>query len=111
MSKKKVSRREFVSDSSKVAAAAMFLPGEIPTIVPRHVLGGKGHIAPSDKLNIAIVGVGGMGRGNAGAMLSENLVAFCDVDIAASEKQINQDAQAGRDGRINERNVALLAAF
>src|SRR3954463_7782509 len=107
----KKTRREFVSDSGKVAAAAMFLPGEIPTIVPRHVLGGKGHTAPSDKLNIAICGVGGMGRGNAGALLSENLVAFCDVDIGASEKQINQDAQPGRDGRINERGVALLASF
>src|ERR1043166_2210171 len=93
MSKKKVTRRDFVADSSKVAAAAMFLPHEIPTIVPRHVLGGKGHTAPSDKLNIAICGVGGMGRGNAGAMLSENLVAFCDVDIGASEKQIHDDAK------------------
>ena len=77
---KKVTRRDFVADSSKIAAAAMFLPGEWPTIVPRHVLGGPGYRAPSTKLNIAIVGAGGMGRSNAEALMSENLVANCDVD-------------------------------
>ena len=108
----KKTRREFVSDSGKVAAAAMFLPGEIPTIVPRHVLGGKGHTAPSDKLNIAIAGVGGMGRGNAGALLSENLVAFCDVDIGASEKVIHEDAKRlDRQGNPDQRAIALETAF
>ena len=52
-----VSRREFVSDASKLAIGAM--------IVPRHVLGGVGYQAPSDTLNIAIVGFGGMGSSNA----------------------------------------------
>src|ERR1051325_4175219 len=108
----KKTRREFVSDSGKVAAAAMFLPGEVPTIVPRHVLGGKGHTAPSAKLNIAIAGVGGMGRGNAGALLSENLVAFCDVDIGASEKAIHDDAKRlDRQGNPDQRAIALEAAF
>ncbi len=31
------------------------------TIVPRHVLGGPGHTPPSEKLNIAGVGIGGQG--------------------------------------------------
>jgi len=30
------------------------------TIVPRHVLGGSGHIPPSERLNIAGIGVGGI---------------------------------------------------
>ena len=43
-----VSRRQFIAAASSVAAF---------TIVPRHVLGGAGRKAPSDKLNIAGIGV------------------------------------------------------
>ena len=49
------------------------------TIVPRHVLG-RGFTAPSDRLNIAAVGVGGRGRAVITNMVGENLVAMCDVD-------------------------------
>lgn len=48
-------------------------------IVPRHVLGGAGYTAPSDKLNIATVGLG-MGASNTRACEAENIVALCDVD-------------------------------
>jgi predicted dehydrogenase len=44
------------------------------------VLGGAGNIPPSEKLNIAGVGVGGMGKNNINACKSENIVALCDVD-------------------------------
>ncbi len=53
------------------------------TIVPRHVLGGTGYISPSDKLNIAAIGVGGKGAVNierAYANGTDNIVALCDVD-------------------------------
>lgn len=50
------------------------------SIVPRHVLGGVGYKAPSDTLNIAGVGIGGMGASNLSRMTSENIVALCDVD-------------------------------
>jgi predicted dehydrogenase len=66
-----MSRREFLGSSVAVAAF---------TIVPRHVLGGPGYIAPSDKLNIACVGVGGKGRSDVAAASSENIAALCDVD-------------------------------
>jgi predicted dehydrogenase len=49
-------RREFLKAGA--AAAGVF------TIVPRHVLGGRGFVAPSDKVNIALVGAGGRGREN-----------------------------------------------
>lgn len=74
MSRKKVSRRRFVGD---VAAAGLTF-----TIVPRHVLGGKGYTAPSDTPNVAAIGVGGKGRSDidgirdAGGVIS----AICDVD-------------------------------
>src|SRR6476620_2725410 len=98
MSKKK-SRREFVADSGKLALGAMIANQSFPTIVPAHVLSGRGHRTPSAGLNIAIVGVGGMGRGNSQALLSENLVAFCDVDMVASTKAIVSGSQPNAQGR------------
>ncbi len=65
-------RREFMLGSA--AATAAF------TIVPRRVLGGKGFQAPSDTLNIAGIGIGGMGKNNLKACEEENIVALCDVD-------------------------------
>jgi predicted dehydrogenase len=67
-----VSRRTFVGS---VAAAAGVM------IVPRHVLGGTGYQAPSDTVNIATVGVHGMGTSNTNAAGKvANIVALCDVD-------------------------------
>jgi predicted dehydrogenase len=66
-----MSRRTFVS---KVAVTGAGI-----AIVPRHVLG-RGMTAPSDMLNIAAVGVGGMGRSNLINLASQNIVALCDVD-------------------------------
>ncbi len=68
-----ISRREFLGNTAK--AAAVF------TIVPSSVVSGLGHRAPSDKLNIACVGIGGMGNSNLKAVApTENIVALCDVD-------------------------------
>jgi len=72
MNKHNISRREFIG--SAVATTAAF------TIVPSHVLGGPGKKAPSEKLNIAGIGVGGRGAGDLGSCNSENIVALCDVD-------------------------------
>ena len=67
-----ISRRDFVTQAAATTAAV--------TIVPRHVLG-KGQTAPSDRLNIAGVGVGGMGRTNLLNLGADNnIVALCDVD-------------------------------
>ena len=52
-------------------------------IVPRHVLGGSGYLAPSDRLSIAGIGVGGKGRSdiiNASVQGRERVVALCDID-------------------------------
>jgi len=50
------------------------------TIVPRHVLGGPGKTPPSEKLNIAGIGVGGQGAADLNGVDSQNIVALCDVD-------------------------------
>jgi len=67
----KISRRSFMGSAAAVAAF---------TIVPRHVLGGPGQIPPSDKLNIASVGAGGMAASNINACATENIVALAEVD-------------------------------
>ena len=67
-------RRDFLGGAA-VAAAAV-------SIVPRHVLGGPGNTPPSEKLNIAGVGVGGQGSVNLSGCRAENIVALCDVDSA-----------------------------
>ena len=67
-----VSRRGFIGTAAATAAAF--------TVVPRHVLGGPGYMAPSDKLNIGCVGVGGKGHSDSRDMQSENVIALCDVD-------------------------------
>jgi predicted dehydrogenase len=67
-----ISRRKFIG--SMAATTAAF------TIIPRHVLGGKGYTSPNDKLNIAIIGAGGKGRSDMYSVSSENIVALCDVD-------------------------------
>ena len=66
-----LSRREFLGGA---AAAAAF------TILPRHLLGGPGRTAPSEKLNVACIGNGGMGASDTGQVGTENIVALCDVD-------------------------------
>jgi hypothetical protein len=73
-SKKKsaISRRDFVNKT--LAATAGF------TIVPSFAVSGLGYKAPSDKLNIAAIGIGGMGFSNLKEMETENIVGLCDVD-------------------------------
>ncbi len=68
----RLSRRDFMGTAAAAMAAVTF--------VPRQVLGGPGHTPPSEKLNIAGVGIGGMGQNNIRACESENIVALCDVD-------------------------------
>jgi predicted dehydrogenase len=75
------SRRQFLKSSAIAAAGFM--------IVPRHVLGGKGFIAPSDKLLIAGVGAGGKGESDIANFYKSGKaeIAFlCDVDDRRSAK-------------------------
>lgn len=72
MSKNLTTRRNFIRSSSLGAISL--------TILPSYVISGLGHKAPSDKLNIAGIGVGGKGHANLNGMRTENIVALCDVD-------------------------------
>ncbi|MHC4153914.1 MAG: Gfo/Idh/MocA family protein [Planctomycetota bacterium] len=84
--KKRVNRRDFLLSTASTAAAF--------TIVPRHVLAGSGRTPPSEKLNIAGVGVGGMGKSNLKNLSDENIVAICDVDEKYAGKVFDEYPQA-----------------
>ena len=73
-----LSRREFAPRAAAALTGIMLLP--------RHVLGGSGYTAPSDKLNLAGVGVGGMGADYLKDLESENIAVLCDVDSDKAAK-------------------------
>lgn len=66
------SRRNFIGTTATALAGF--------SIVPSQALAGLGHIPPSDKLNIAGIGIGGKGNVNLRNMPGQNIVALCDVD-------------------------------
>ncbi len=78
-----ISRRSFLKSGS-VAAAAF-------TIAPSTILGkSHGYMAPSDKLNIAGIGVGGRGAGVLNGLKNENIIALCDVDWGYAKKTFDK---------------------
>ena len=85
MSEQRINRRHFLAATATAAAA---------TIVPRHVLGGSQHTPPSEKLNIAGIGVGGMGSSNLRELESENIIALCDVDHVYAAETFKRYPQA-----------------
>ncbi len=89
----RMNRRQFLGGAATVAAF---------TIVPRHVLAGSGQTPPSEKLNIACIGVGGMGASDVKSVGSENIVALCDVDWSehtAGSFEKHPDAKKYKDFR------------
>ena len=109
-----INRRNFLKASGALAALS---------IVPRHVLGGNGNIAPSDQLTKGIIGVGGMGRGHYG-YANTRLVAICDCDkkhlqqgldlakqkAAAGDKKVDANPKAYEDWRelVYDPNVDIV---
>jgi predicted dehydrogenase len=102
-------RRNFLK--STAASMGLF------SIVPSYVLGQNGKTPPSGRLNIAGIGIGGMGKGNLQALCvpkskrdtsfwpnndSQNIVALCDVDWAYAEETFREypDAKRFKDYRV-----------
>jgi predicted dehydrogenase len=75
--KQLISRRSFMVAGAAAAAV---------TLLPSHVVRGAGQNSPNNKLNIAGIGIGGMGSGDIRAVAGENIVALCDVDRRALER-------------------------
>lgn len=88
---KSLSRRKFLSNSALAAFSFH--------VVPSHVFGAT---APSNKLNIAGIGIGGMGGGNLRQCEQENIVALCDVDSRYAAGTFNRypNAKQYKDYRV-----------
>jgi predicted dehydrogenase len=111
-------RRDFLKTGT--AAAAAF------TLLPSGSYGKARRISANDRVNIAVIGCGGMGRANLHALSSQNIVALCDVDwgfvdsrFADIDKQLEtartrlaqakDDAERGRQQTQVDGWVALQA--
>ena len=98
------SRRRFLKGTAVGAGALIF-----PTIVPRSVLGAGRRGAPSNRIVMGAVGLGGMGSGNLGAFLGQNdcqVVAVCDVD-----RNHANNAKNSVDGRYKNQDCKVYTDF
>ncbi|MCC6796556.1 MAG: Gfo/Idh/MocA family oxidoreductase [Candidatus Hydrogenedentes bacterium] len=93
MSHRDLTRRQFIATTTVgvTAAGCATAPERVNTakVVP-------GKISPNEKLNIAGIGIGGMGRANLQNMKSENIVALCDVDSVLAARMFNEFPNAKR---------------
>ena len=78
--KKKINRRLFLKKVTCFATGAV----AFPYIIPSSALGKAGTIAPSNRITLGSIGVGGQGTGNLRGFLEKagaQAIAVCDVDI------------------------------
>lgn len=98
-SRHRISRRRFLGG---IAAGATF------TVVPRIVLGGKGHVPPSEKTTLALIGMGGQGHVNLFNFLhldEVQVVAVCDVNREGGG-YISWNWMQGKDRKLGGREPA-----
>lgn len=102
----KVTRRGFLKSASGAAAGAI----AFPYIIPSSALGADGAVAPSNRVVMAAIGVGGQGTYNMKALMGQpevQMIAVCDVDAghreaakgAVNEQYGNQDCATYNDFR------------
>lgn len=85
--KESMTRRRFLAATSTLAPLL---------ILPRAVLGGPSQVSPSNKLNLAGIGIGGQGAWDLEQVSGENIVALCDVDSKYAAKTFNKYPGARR---------------
>ncbi len=88
MNNLKQTRRNFLKKATAATAGV--------TILPSFVVGGMGYKAPSDKMNIVGIGIGGKGHPNLAAMNTENIIGLCDVDWNYSKRCFDEFPDAKR---------------
>lgn len=76
------SRREFLKKVAATAAATPLAVGSSAALTQIHAHEDEGvsRRSPNEKLNIGVIGVAARGRANLDGVLSQNIVALCDVD-------------------------------
>jgi predicted dehydrogenase len=110
MSKTKdLTRREFVAGAGGATLGAV-MAASAPLILPSRVLG-SGRRAANGRLNVAIVGCGGMGCQNALVLAqTEHIGAVCDVDFSYSERCVANTATDAQ-GRPRPEGLILQEQF
>ena len=96
----KVTRRKFLTTAA--ASAAAF------TIVPRHVLGGPGFVAPSERVNVALIGAGGRAVQNMRELFKEDdcrIVAVADPVEHIDLSGFFYKGEAGRKPVVASRDI------
>ena len=83
------SRRSFIKSSSLASSGLIFIPGFLKN-------------SPNNRLNVAVIGVGGRGKANWSKIPKENIVALCDVDDnrAASGYEMFPKVKKYKDFRV-----------
>ncbi|HPU98476.1 MAG TPA: gfo/Idh/MocA family oxidoreductase, partial [Candidatus Hydrogenedentes bacterium] len=96
----KLTRRAFLASATLAAGAASLKWSWAQTVNTARVVPRK--ISPNEKLNVAGIGVGGMGSGDIQSVGKfkdlVNIVAMCDVDT--SEKQTGEARAAFPDAKF-----------
>ncbi len=112
MRSESLSRRRFLRRAAAASVA--------PLVVPARVLGRGGEVAPSERLGLGCIGVGGQGQGNMRNLMAERevqLVALCDVEQGAGPRGLEAAlatarAHAEKLGRpLGEKDVAVYRDF
>ena len=95
--KRDVNRRQFLKQAAGVGAAV----ATFPWVIPSSALGNAGAVAPSNRIVMGCIGMGGMGTGDMRGFLSKKevqVVAVCDVDKAhrdRAKKTVDEKYQNG----------------
>lgn len=84
MKSMEITRRAFLAATTTTATLAMAGYAADPKPNTARVIPRK--LSPNEKLNVAGIGVGGMGKGDIMNCTSENVVALCDVDDKQAEE-------------------------
>lgn len=104
-----MNRRNFLAQSSKAAAAAVF-----PTIIPSAALGRAGTVAPSNRVALGCIGVGPQGTyvmRNFMGLDEVRVVALCDVksNVLADRRDLVNQHYQNRDCLTFEKFEELVA--
>lgn len=103
--KRQMDRREFLRQSGIFAAGTL----TFPTLVASSVLAENGTMPPSDKITMAVIGVGGRGVDNMRNFLNHTdarVVAVCDV-----QEKLRQRAKAIVDQKYGDKGCAMYNDF
>ncbi len=103
--KKQIDRREFLKRSGFFAAGAF----TFPTLVASSALAEDGKAPPSDRITMAVIGVGGRGTDNMRSFLNHGdarVIAVCDVQL-----KLRQRAKAIVDQHYGDKGCAMYNDF